>query len=294
MKRAFSFLVFWIFLVTQAQTEEALNWGGHVPENVCERSTGEVWSEYEGGADCLRYFVGGNVNEAAVAIVVLHGDRHTWLSKEPTEIPQNTPSEQTAVAQALADSMGYPVILLSRPGTFGSSGDHSQRRQHVEFLALDAALDEIRAMHGIERFALLGHSGGATAGAALLTLGREDIVCAVLTSGAFGLLERAEVLREAAGNAPRPGLDTTGLPNPYDPLDHLESIPEDPDRQIIIIGNPNDRITPFYLQERFYQGLLAHGHGAKLVEAEATPPRFHLLTDNIGREVAKACLEQLE
>lgn len=62
--------------------------------------------------------------------------------------------------------------------------------------------------------------------------------------------------------------DTTGLPAPYDPLDHLDGVTADPTRRIIIMGNIEDTVTPFYLGERFYQGLRGLGHRAELREAK--------------------------
>lgn len=275
-----------------ASAEQALPWGGEPSRDSCALSEGGVWAEYSGGVECLRYFAGGEIDDAPVVIVVLRGDRDTWLNRDPEDIPQNTASAQTVLAGSLAQDMGFPTIVISRPGTFGASGDHRLRRQAGEFLAINDALDDIRADHRIGRFVLLGHSGGATAGAALLTLGRDDIACAVLTSGAFGLLERAAVLREAAGRPPRPGLDTTGLPAPYDPLDHLDGVTADPTRRIIIMGNIEDTVTPFYLQERFYQGLRGLGHRAELREAEASSPGHHNLTGQAGPRAAADCARE--
>jgi len=273
--------------------ESPLPWGEDVPRERCERLPGAAWSEYDGGRDCLRYFASAGIDGAATVIVVLRGDRDSWVERDPEAIPGNTPSQQTSRAQVLADKMGYPVILLSRPGTFGSSGDHLRRRQREEFLALNGALDDIRRDHRIGRFVLLGHSGGATAAAALLTLGRRDIACAVLTSGAFGLLERAEAVRRMRGLKSRPGRDLTGLRNPYDPLDHLDGIARDASRRIVIIGNAGDQVTPFYLQRRFYEGLIAHRHRADIREAPASPPHFHNLASGVGERAAAQCANEV-
>ncbi|WP_313351594.1 alpha/beta fold hydrolase [Paracoccus sp. (in: a-proteobacteria)] len=276
-------------IVSPALAEMELPWGGDIPREDCELSVGGVWSEYEGGADCLRYFASPGIDDSAVVIIVLRGDRDTWVGRKPEDIPHNTPSAQTELAAELAEEMGFPVIVLSRPGTFGSGGDHLRRRQPEEFLALAGALDDIRADHRIGRFVLLGHSGGATAAAALLTLGRDDIACAVLTSGAFDLLERAEALRAAQGRRSRPGLDLTGLPHPYDPLEYLDGIVNDTQRPIILIGNRTDQVTPFHFQRRFYEGLIARGHRAELREAAARPPNFHNLLGKPGTRAAAEC-----
>lgn len=293
MKRLIISIALLLVSSAHAWAEQALSWGGQPSKDLCSLSEGGVWTEYAGGVECLRYFVGGEIDNAPVVIVVLRGDRDTWLKRDPKDIPQNTVSAQTALARSLSEEMGFPVVVLSRPGTYGASGDHRRRRQIEEFLAIDGALDSIRADHRIGRFVLLGHSGGATAGAALLTLGRDDIGCAVLTSGAFGLLERAEVLRESAGRLSRPGVDTTGLPTPYDPLDHLDGVVADQARLIIILGNSHDRVTPFYLQKRFYQGLRFWGHRAQLREAGASAPAYHNLTGKAGPRAAAECAREV-
>lgn len=293
MKRLIFSIILLLVSAAHASADQPLSWGGQPSRNLCDLAEGGVWTEYAGGVACLRYFVGGEIDAAPLVIVVLRGDRDTWLKRDPKDIPQNTASAQAALAHSLSDEMGFPVVVISRPGTYGASGDHRRRRQAEEFLAIDGALDKIRANHRIGRFVLLGHSGGATAGAALLTLGRDDIACAVLTSGAFGLLERAEVLREAAGRPSRPGADTTGLPAPYDPLDHLDGVVADQARRIIILGNSHDRVTPFYLQKRFYQELRVWGHRAELREADANAPDYHNLAGKAGPRAAADCAREV-
>ena len=139
----------------------------------------------------------------------------------------------------------------------------------------------------------MGHSGGATAAAALLTLGRNDVSCAVLTSGAFGLLERAQMLRAESGLKQRPGRDTTGLPAPYDPMEHIRGIVRNPQLKIIVIGNPRDRVAPFVLQRRFVDLLNGNGYSAQLMTYGAFPPQYHKLRDDIGLKQAATCAKQL-
>jgi len=98
-------------------------------------------------------------------------------------------ARQKSRTERTVQVFGVSVIVLERPGTFGSSGNHLRRGQVAEFLVLNSALDAIRQRYNIQQFVLMGHSGGATAAAALLTLGRNDVSCAVLTSGALGLLD---------------------------------------------------------------------------------------------------------
>lgn len=134
-----------------------------------------------------------------------------------------------------------------------------------------------------------GHSGGATVGAALLTLGRTDISCAVLTSGAYDLINRARMARELYGWKVRPGYDTTGLPSPYDPLKHVAGVVHDPGRMIVVIGNKKDRTTPFVFQKKFADALRSRGHRVRLMTHPAKPPSYHILKDSIGLMTAARC-----
>jgi len=182
-----------------------------------------------------------------------------------------------------------PVLVVARPGTYGSSGNHAERRQQREFLALNAAFDAIRARHRIGRFIVFGHSGGATAAAALLTMGRTDISCAVLTSGAYSLIERARMVRAQQGRQQRRGLDLTGLPSPYDPLDHVGGVVRDQTRMVFVIGNEKDRVTPFILQRKFAEALRRRGHKVRVINHPAIGPSFHDLKDGVGMKTATDC-----
>ncbi|HAU8264338.1 TPA: alpha/beta hydrolase [Kluyvera intermedia] len=220
------------------------------------------------------------MRNAPLALVIFKGDRVSLIKRPPQEIPANTADAQRRQAQAIFRRTGLPTLIIARPGTYGSSGNHYRRRQVEEFRALNAAVDAIKARYAIQRFILSGHSGGATAASALLTFGRRDIDCAVLTSGAWGLLERAERMRKERGEPSAPELDGTGLANPWDPLDHIAEIANDPTRLILVIGNRQDRNTPFDLQTRFTQSLREQGHRVKQLERPAVAPEYHDLQGN--------------
>lgn len=265
-----------------------LLWNRPADRATCLDSASYAWVEYDGGQDCIRYFASDGIDHAPVVVVVLYGDRDRIMNNPPDKIRNNTRRSQEGYARAQAKGMGVPVIVVARPGTYGSSGDHRRRRRPEEFLPLDAAFDAIKARHGIKEFVVLGHSGGATAGAALLTLGRTDIRCAVLTSGAYSLAERDAMRREASGRRPRARAAAweRGL---YDPLDHVDGIVPVPERRIYIVGNPADTVTPFVLQEKFAQAVQERGHKVILKEADAAPPAFHNLRGGAGSVIATDC-----
>jgi len=287
----------WSFALLLALTPPALaegtvtylGWNMPAEEQACPVGDDAVWVEYSAGDDCIRYFAGGELDDAPLVIVRLYGDRTSYMGRNAEDIPGNTADAQQAYAERRADELGMPVVVIARPGTYGSSGDHRRRRQVEEFLALNAALDEVVRRHRIGRVILSGHSGGATAAAALLTFGRSDVACAVLTSGAYGLLERAHMLRERNDREQRPGVDLTGFADPYDPLDHIDGILHDPGRTILVIGNEDDQVTPFILQQRFAEAVAAAGHNVQLMTHPAQAPKHHDLTSSIGITAAARC-----
>jgi len=110
----------------------------------------------------------------------------------------------------------------------------------------------------------------------------------VLTSGAYGLLERARMLGMSRGGR----TDTTGSAQFYDPLEHVGGIVRDPSRRIVLIGNRDDRNTPFALQQRFADAVAQAGHRIELQTHAAEPPTHHDLTDGIGLQTASLCARE--
>jgi pimeloyl-ACP methyl ester carboxylesterase len=256
-------------------------------------SSGAVWAEYNGGHDCIRYFVAGDIATSSVAIVFLGGDRHLDAALDPKDIQNNTIAKQQAIADRLARRTRVPFIIVARPGTYGSSGSHFHTRRIAEFRAIDAALDELKNKFHLNRFVILGHSGGATAGAALLTMGRRDISCAVLTSGAFSLVERDQFLDKKKGKVPRAKSDKR-YAKLYDPLQHVDGIEHDESREILIIGNQRDNITPFAFQRKFASSIRRAGHRVELIAHDAFAPSFHNLKSHIGLTKAAECARRTQ
>ena len=271
-----------------AADDAALHWNQPAVRANCPDRPGYLWVQPVEGPACIRYFASDEIDGARVAIVQFSGDRDGVMDQPPARIPGNTEPLRTADAQRNRDRWGVPWIFVARPGTYGSSGDHRKRRQLVEFHALDAALDALMQRHQLERIVILGHSGGATAGAALLTMGRTRVACAVLTSGAYGLLERARLLGRSKGGQ----TDTTGSAQFHDPLDHVAGIVRDPSRRIVLIGSRDDRNTPFALQERFADAVAKAGHRVEVKTHAAEPPQYHDLTDGIGPRTASQCARE--
>ncbi|RYF77346.1 MAG: hypothetical protein EOO29_21635 [Comamonadaceae bacterium] len=270
--------------------EAPLRWSQPASRAECPDAQGYLWVQSGGAESCLRYFAPAGLNGTRTAIVYFTGDRDTLLGQPPEQIPDHTAQAQTAAMQRLTHQAGVPVVMLARPGTYGSSGDHRLRRRMAqEFAPLNAALDLLRQRHGIERLVLWGHSGGATAVAAMLTMGRRDVQCAVITSPAFDYLERWRLNRIHGGPAPSVARGPVLARAMYDPLAHIDGVVRDPRRAVHVMGDPRDIVTPFVLQKEFVQALQRAGHRAELHEAEGSAPTFHNLREQAGIRQAAAC-----
>jgi len=58
---------------------------------------------------------------------------------------------------------------------------------------------------------------------------------------------------------------------------------------VIILGNPEDEVTPFTLQLAFANALEDAGHRVQVQIHPAREPSFHNLTGNIAIETAGRC-----
>lgn len=251
-----------------------------IPLSVCVSQEGAVVFATRHGKHCIRYFTGGVVEDAPLVVISFHGDRNPRA--EAARDLAAMAEERLSVANRLSTLHRLPWIAVSRPGAYGSAGDHRKRRQLVEFEALNAVVDALKDRYGFEQVILIGHSGGATVVGALLTLGRDDVRCAILTSVAVDFAERA---RRLGWGSERVERELAA----YDPLDHVASVKEDPGRTVFIVGDPRDSNTPFELQLRFAAVLRERGHRVEIVEAAGRPPRYHDLPGNAGAQLVSRC-----
>jgi len=255
----------------------------------CRWPDTSVWVVVDGRGECIRYFHAGLKPRNAVVHVWLHGDRlsRRWDRDGRTlgqrVIGYGSPDADDLLARAARDyrDYGVPYIRLSRPGVYGSSGDHKERRRPREVALVDAALDALKEKYGIGRFALSGQSGGGHLVAALLAF-RDDVACAVVTSGVVAVRERIAAKGWTA--------DSTGYADFLDPMDLVARIPRDPRRRVYIVGDPRDTNVPFEGQAAYHRALVAAGHDASLVRARASGEARHSLSP-LGFRVVNGCLE---
>ncbi len=236
---------------------------------------------------CIRYMHAGLAQTNPVVHVYLHGD---VMQQSESGWAQVWPGYETVTVDRLRgfatrenETTGVPYIRLSRPGTYGSSGFHKQRRRAREALIVDAALDLIRERHRIGEFAAVGQSGGGHVVARLLTL-RDDLRCAVIASGVVSVRQRAGLHGWTT--------DITGYRDSVDPVEEVDAIVADPDRRIFVLGDPRDSNTPFVTQTAYYEAVKRAGHDVTLLTATGGGKAHHSLALT-GFRVMRWCLDGL-
>jgi predicted esterase len=250
--------------------------GATMSERECATITESVWVMVSDRGDCIRFFSSGLRTKNEKAIVYFHGDcvsrthapgdffdtvRYNVVCNE-----SNTPDSFKLLMQRLSAQSALPAMFVARPGVFGSSGDHKNKRQPREVELMNAALDKIKEKHNIKRFIAAGQSGGGHIVGAMLAR-RSDIECAVLASAAVAVAARIKTKQWPA--------DATGYKTFYDPIDHVKEIPNNTHTRIFVIGDPRDAAVPFATQSLYYEALKEHGLDAHLLKATGLGNEHH-------------------
>ncbi|MGL5137336.1 MAG: hypothetical protein ACRC7G_06165, partial [Beijerinckiaceae bacterium] len=190
--------------------------GVRLSEDECARYARSVWVVVDGEGECARYWLSEAGGPGDLPILYMGGDQ---VVSGPGNMPGPADDDRTlspAQLQISADNWskryGGTYLMLARPGTFGSSGKHGDRRLIREVRIVDAALNALREKHGFLGFHLVGQSGGGHLVASLLPR-RQDIGCAVVASGAVSVRTRIRDMGRT--------VDITGHKNPYDPIDDV-------------------------------------------------------------------------
>lgn len=280
-------------------SERELQWGKSISQSECATTRHAVWVETTLGTECILYYpsasldaaLDGTAPKSAVAVLFFHGDHlagHTPLGN----YGKITPQSLLDIAQSNERAYKVPYIIVARPGVYGSSGNHRERRRPKEFASLNAAVDAIKRHYGLEQVVLAGQSGGSTAAAAVLTLGRTDVKCAAMGSGGYAVNALAAIKLGKIGQTPRLGCDGTGYCDAYDVIEHVSGIATDAKRPIYIIGDPQDQNTVFELQRSFFDKVKQAGHDVTLMEVEGRGSERHSTT-YVTYRVAGLCARDM-
>ena len=262
--------------LAEAFPPEKIYDGIRIDRDQCQVRKLAVWVEHRHGSECIRYYPSSKIERAPRAVFFFHGDLLDGRTPLAGASVNNSVAGKLKEAHGYAGANAVPFVVVGRPGAFGSSGAHTERRRPKEYFSLNAAVDAIKARHDIGEIILSGQSGGANVVAALLTFGRNDVACAIATSGLYDVLGRANRIHEANRSARR-NCDVTGYCDPYNVTNFVAGVAQAPGRRIFIIGDPADSNTPFEFQQAFAEKLRKAGHEAIVVEAQGEGPDRHRL-----------------
>lgn len=266
-------------------SESALQRGVKATQGQCEKVENAVWvSTKDYGEECIKYWAAGfNGTPVERAVIFFHGDVWVGAGKTGKYYLEANNEKLQQEADAWGTRLGVPYVFVARPGTYGSSGDHMQRRRLVESVLLSAALDKIKERMNIKELVVAGQSGGGHVTSSLLTL-RSDIVCAIPTSG-----PSSPRVRQTLRGIVR---DQTGYTDHYEPTEHLQKDKMNENLMVFVLGDPNDANVVWPSQTIMATKLQEIGVNVETLTGEGTGPEHHSLS-NSARRVAGWCANGL-
>lgn len=245
-----------------------------------------LWVETQHASECIRYFP-ARLNPAGNPKVMIFFPGDLILRTVRGErliapsYKKSSPNKVTDMMQQWSEEADTPAIFIGRPGTFGSSGNHDERRRITEIELMNQSLNLLKNIHGIEEFILVGQSGGGQIVASMLNL-RKDISAAVISAG---LLPVHLLTRRWRKTRRTPGVKKYPIELLYDPMEGIANIPKAPQPTIIVISDPRDQAIPFYSQTIYVNSLRKEGIIVHHIYAHAPLPKRHAL-GNHGKKAA--------
>ncbi len=264
-------------------TAESLVRGVAATEAQCATVPNAVWARVPGGeAECLRYFAAGLPAAGPALRVLVYFTSDQMAFDQPDA---GYASRNPKMLQGLVDGMqaraGLPFVLLARPGTFGSSGEHKQRRREPEPRLMAAALAALKQRWGVHEWGLVGLSGGGHIVASLLAW-RSDIVCAVAASSVSSPRMRWQQMGRDR--------DFTGFTDSHEPVDHLKREVLNPQLRVFVLGDPRDSNVPWATQQPLAARLKALGAQVELVQGEGSDGQRHALGTS-AQKLGALCMQ---
>lgn len=266
--------------------------GSTTTQELCSQNPDSaVWVVVGGKGECIRYFAHNIQETNDVAAFWMSGDiiqsrinssgKNTGNSIGWYE--DNSPQKLLKYAEFWKSRSSKPYVWLSRPGIYGSSGNHRLRRQPRNVLLMNVAITQIKAKYKIKKVALMGQSGGGHLVASLLSR-RNDVECAGIGAGVVSVAERN---RAYGWNG-----DITGYKTFVDPITEVENISMPNSVRVFVIGDKRDKVVPFRTMQSYYSQLAQKGIDSTLMAVQGGGKKFHQVQRYTSGTVAD-CLNGL-
>ncbi|MBS0241690.1 MAG: prolyl oligopeptidase family serine peptidase [Proteobacteria bacterium] len=243
-------------------------------KEACEADPDRVWVSVEERGDCIKFYPTGGLGKSRQAVLYFEGDIPASYRHQLEKLTSYLDNLRRVLG-VLAQSYRVPYVLVARPGTFGSTGDHGERRKEREYRVMLAAVEALKARFRLDAVSLAGQSGGATIVGALLTLGLDGVKCAVPASGGFDLNRMLDFHAHRLGITGRHREFPASLADSFNVMDHVRDVKPDARRRVFIVGDSGDQITPFDQQKRFAEALRTAGHSSRVIAATGSGSEHH-------------------
>ncbi len=261
---------------------EASTGSTSTPEQ-CAATRDAVWVEGATFRECIRYFPSAAFASGRVARAIVFMEGDVLSTRGPSARYANgTPRGRLAAAELEQRRGGTPYLILGRPGVDGSSGNQNRRRTQYETLVVNAALDRIKARYAIDRFGLIGQSGGGGLVAALIAE-RHDVQCAVSSSGVTSVVYRA---REAGRASDWTGIS---LADVWDPIAQLPRVHPMPSFRLFVTSDRTDTDVTYSSQDTYVQAARRAGLPVSQIMVHGSGPEHHQ-TFRVGNLVMEDCM----
>ncbi len=242
-----------------------------ITENDCKTAKDRLWVTDPDFTECIAYVVAGAPDSGRAsrdtAVIFFNGDVPAAERRDETS-PAIRDRAQ-AWANRFAAAHGVTTVMMGRPGLMGSTGFHQAGGMREDAYVMSRALDLLRDRLGVRRFAMAGQSGGARLIAQLMVLGRNDIDCAAMASGAYdtpGIKGGGTVRTNIWGVPGRRYLV---------PMHEADNLLTSPGRRSFVIGDVQDQVVHFTGQKAWADKLIALGQHAILIEAQGSGAEHH-------------------
>lgn len=244
--------------------------GMDAAQTDCEQHDKRLWVTHGGTTACLRYFGELPPSGAEAVQIYLTGDLP--LGDIWTIYESFTPQKLERLTSTITSKGGIPTMMIARPGTFGSSGNHSEIKENVseEAMLINAAIDAVKTQTGVRWVSLIGQSGGGQIAAYLLTQ-HDDLHCVALTSTPLSL-------KHAEANWDRPYSFAEYAAEFWDPLSNIGEIERNERLKITVISDKRDLIVPYDGAAAYVEAAVRSGLAARLIDGKATDKNAHGLT----------------
>jgi pimeloyl-ACP methyl ester carboxylesterase len=242
-------------------------------QDLCESVPNRIFVSTTLGSECVAYFVTKGYEDRPDGVFFINGDSPGFADAADYEAHmRKLRQHMNTTMQKMADQMHVRFIDVVRLGLGGSSGNHRQRMNKRETMILGATIALLKQRLGIDTVALAGQSRGSIISASLLSLGLKGVKCAALGAGALELVN-FEYAARSKSHHPMTRAEIAKVV--YDPYAHVNAVPQDPNRRVFVLDDPQDQISSFHDELEYTQALKSAGHRALAIQTQARDPEHH-------------------